>query len=94
VLARTTKAAFNAIVVGAASSRFAEQWDGGGRSPQLVDVEQLRDAGLASRPHPSSFGLLQAAVAGDVGPSSLPCGHHTAGMTADRPDTPGRSDVS
>jgi asparagine synthase (glutamine-hydrolysing) len=61
VLARTTKAAFNTTVVGAASRRFAEQWDGGGVDPQLVDVEQLRDAWLASRPHPSSFGLLQGA---------------------------------
>jgi hypothetical protein len=59
VLARTTKAAFNTTVVGAASRRFAEQWDGVVVDPQLVGVEQLRDAWLVSRPHPLSFGLLQ-----------------------------------
>ncbi|MGD0391389.1 MAG: asparagine synthase-related protein [Acidimicrobiales bacterium] len=50
VVARTSKASFGAVFWGPACRRFAEEWDGTGLSPELVDPEALRRAWLAPVP--------------------------------------------
>lgn len=61
VLKRTSKARFNATLVGEASRAFAVGWCGGGVDTSLVDEERLRQEWLGPLPHASSLALLQAA---------------------------------
>jgi asparagine synthase len=49
-LSRTSKATFGGIFWGPASRKFAEEWDGSGLSEDIVDVDALRRAWLASVP--------------------------------------------
>ncbi|HEX8085995.1 MAG TPA: asparagine synthase-related protein [Solirubrobacteraceae bacterium] len=61
VLARPTKAVFSAVWQGAATRRFAEEWDGTGVDPELVDVERLRELWRGSRSDARTSLLLHQA---------------------------------
>jgi hypothetical protein len=61
VLARTTKARFNASRWSDTERDFARDWDGSGVDPELVDVEVLRREWLSESPVPTSKFLLHAA---------------------------------
>lgn len=61
VLARTSKAIFNASRFGAHTRAFARAWDGSGVDLALVDPDALRNEWLTERPHPSTSSLLQQA---------------------------------
>jgi asparagine synthase len=50
LLSRTSKATFGGVFWGPASRKFAEEWDGSGLSADLVDVDALRQAWLATVP--------------------------------------------
>lgn len=61
VLARRSKAAFNASRWGTHERAFARDFSGGGFDPALIDEERLREAWLDERPHPASHLLAQIA---------------------------------
>lgn len=61
LLRRRTKVAFNRMLVGTASRRFAEAWDGSGVDDALVDTEALRREWLAEHPSARALPLLQQA---------------------------------
>jgi asparagine synthase (glutamine-hydrolysing) len=61
VLARRSKARFNATRWGDAERDFARRWDGSGLDPDLVDPELLREAWLLPAPPFAAELLLQAA---------------------------------
>ncbi len=65
LLARPTKAQFDAAFWGAHARKLASRWDGGGVPVELVNVEQLRKEWSAAVPRPQSFTLLQAAWLAD-----------------------------
>ena len=69
VLGRGTKAAFNSAFHGDATRAFAQEWDGSGVDPALVDVEVLRSLWLAPRVHPATTPLLQTAWLASQAPS-------------------------
>jgi asparagine synthetase B (glutamine-hydrolysing) len=62
VLSRTTKAEFSQPLFGAATRRFAREWDGrSGIDPAIVDEQALRATWTAPQPHFLSSMLLQSA---------------------------------
>lgn len=61
VTSRSTKAVFTEVFAGAETRRFAEEWDGAGLDPELVDAEALRRVWLAPRVDIRSLVPLQAA---------------------------------
>jgi asparagine synthase (glutamine-hydrolysing) len=61
VLRRRSKAAFNGAHAGASLKAFAEDWDGSGVDPDLVDIGNLRREWLSDRPSPTTALLLQNA---------------------------------
>jgi asparagine synthase (glutamine-hydrolysing) len=61
VLSRTTKATFTHAYMGAHTRAFAEQWDGAGLDPMLVDSERLRGMWLSESPAALTSALIQAA---------------------------------
>ncbi len=61
VLARTSKARFNATRWGEREREFARTWDGSGLDPDLVDPEALRAAWLSPTPPFAAELLIQAA---------------------------------
>lgn len=61
VLSRRTKAYFNRALVGEATRTFAEDWDGTGIDPQLVDSEVLRAEWLSDFPSAIATPLLHSA---------------------------------
>jgi asparagine synthase (glutamine-hydrolysing) len=61
VLARSTKASFDAAFWNAASRAFAAEWDGSGVDPELVDIDALRREWASESPDPRSFTLAQSA---------------------------------
>jgi asparagine synthetase B (glutamine-hydrolysing) len=61
LLARSTKASFDAAFWSTASREFAAGWDGSGVDPELVDVDALRDEWATGTPDPRSFTLAQSA---------------------------------
>jgi asparagine synthase (glutamine-hydrolysing) len=61
VTERSTKAVFTEVFVGARTRGFAEEWDGTGLDPELVDVEALRRVWLSKVPDLRSLLPLQAA---------------------------------
>lgn len=61
VLARKTKATFDAPFFNRHTREFAERWDGGGVDTSLVEPALLRAAWLRSRPPIGSAIMLQAA---------------------------------
>jgi asparagine synthase (glutamine-hydrolysing) len=60
-LGRSTKAVFTEVFWGPASRAFAEEWDGTGLDPALVDVAALRAQWRAPRPDFRSVSALHAA---------------------------------
>jgi asparagine synthase (glutamine-hydrolysing) len=50
ITARTSKATFGGVFWGPASRQFAEEWDGTGFRPEIVDAEVLRSEWLAPVP--------------------------------------------
>ena len=67
VLARRTKAEFNATFFNRHSHAFAERWSGAGVDPDLVDHDRLRSAWRGPRHYALSATLLQTAwLADDV----------------------------
>ncbi len=58
ILARRTKARFNAAAWGADEQEFARGWTGGAFSPELIDEDALRREWLSDSPHPITY-LLQ-----------------------------------
>lgn len=61
VLARSTKARFNASRWGDRERDFAAAWDGAGMDPDLIDAEALRREWLSESPSPASTFLVHAA---------------------------------
>ncbi|WP_210438695.1 asparagine synthase-related protein [Nocardioides xinjiangensis] len=61
ILSRRSKAYFNRAFMGQATRAFAEQWDGSGLDPELVDVEVLRAEWLSDFPSAIATPLLHAA---------------------------------
>lgn len=61
VSSRSTKAVFTEVFWGPASRAFAEQWDGDGLDPDLVDPARLRREWTKPRPDFRSITPLQAA---------------------------------
>ena len=61
ILARTTKAYFNASRWGDDEREFAVQWDGSGVDASFVDPAALRAEWLSERPHPASHLLAHVA---------------------------------
>lgn len=61
VIARATKASFDAPYTGASMREFARGWDGAGVDRELVEPEAIRRAWLADEPGMSSSLLLQHA---------------------------------
>ena len=61
VLARRSKAAFNASRWGQREQDFATSYSGGAFNPELIDEERLREVWLSPRPHPVSYFLAQIA---------------------------------
>ena len=61
ILARRSKAYFNRAFMGEETRVFADQWDGGGLDPALIDPERLREEWLSEMPSAISTPLLQAA---------------------------------
>lgn len=61
VLARRTKAAFNASRWGVRERDFAEGFTGGVFNPRFIDEGRLRAVWLSERPHPVSYFLAQIA---------------------------------
>ncbi|MFC7494563.1 MULTISPECIES: asparagine synthase-related protein [unclassified Nocardioides] len=61
VVARQTKAAFNLVNRGEATTEFARSWDGSGVDHDLVDAERLREVWLSDRPTMATGLLLQQA---------------------------------
>lgn len=61
VLARRSKASFNASRWGEREREFATAYNGGAFSPDFIDEERLRQVWLSERPHPVSFFLAQIA---------------------------------
>jgi asparagine synthase (glutamine-hydrolysing) len=61
LLARPTKAQFDAAFWGRPSRELTSRWNGAGAPPDLVDPDRLRDEWGKVVPTPQSFTLLQAA---------------------------------
>ena len=61
VLARRSKARFDAAFCSHHSRAFGARWTGGGVDRSLVDAERLADVWNAVQPDPRSFSLMQAA---------------------------------
>lgn len=61
VLARRSKAAFNASRWGERERVFAHDYTGGAFDPTFIDEERLREVWLSDRAHPVSFFLAQIA---------------------------------
>lgn len=75
VLARTTKARFNAVRFGSVEREFARSWDGAGVDADLVDAEVLRSHWLSEMPFGVTGPLLHAAwLAGCSRPPSTSAG--------------------
>ncbi len=72
VLARTTKARFNATRWGERERDFARDWDGSGVDHDLVDPEVLRTAWLSPAPPFAAELLLQAAWLATIGAQRPP----------------------
>lgn len=66
LVARTTKAIFDAAFVTPTSLTFAERWDGRGLDTEVVDPERVRAAWTDANPYPAAL-LLQAAWLADHG---------------------------
>lgn len=70
LLARQSKAIFDTVFFGEATSRFADEWSGEGLDASLVDVEALRRA-WRERDQPfRTATLLQLAWLHDNGPTA------------------------
>lgn len=67
VLARPTKASFNAARWGEGEREFARTWDGAGIGPDLVDHDRLREAWSSPAPPAAAELLLHAAWLGAGG---------------------------
>lgn len=65
LLARPTKAQFDAAFWGRHARELAARWNGTGVPAELVDVDRLRTDWSADVPTPQSFTLLQAAWLAD-----------------------------
>jgi asparagine synthetase B (glutamine-hydrolysing) len=74
VLARRTKAEFNATFFHRHTRAFAEQWSGAGVDSELVDVEALRSVWRGPRHNALSAALLQTAWLADNAPPAPPGG--------------------
>jgi asparagine synthetase B (glutamine-hydrolysing) len=61
VLARTSKAWFDAAFFSAPSGAFAANWTGAGVDPAIVDPDRLHDEWRSEHPDPRSFLLMQSA---------------------------------
>ena len=61
VLARTSKAWFDAAFFSAPSRAFAAAWSGAGVDPAIVDPDRLLQEWRSERPDPRSFLLMQSA---------------------------------
>jgi hypothetical protein len=61
ILARPSKASFDAAFWNAHSRAFAAGWDGEGVDHELVDADALKDEWRSEAPDPRSFTLAQAA---------------------------------
>ena len=61
VLERSTKARFDPVFWGPAARRFAEQWDGTGLDPEIVDADALRAEWRKPKPHFGSAVPMQTA---------------------------------
>ena len=59
VLARRSKAGFDAVFFNRHSRAFARSWDGSGVPAELVDAEALREHWLGEAPTAQTFTLLQ-----------------------------------
>jgi hypothetical protein len=60
VLARRSKAGFDAVFFNRHSRAFARAWDGTGVPEDLIDAEALREHWLGDAPTAQTFTLLQA----------------------------------
>jgi asparagine synthase (glutamine-hydrolysing) len=65
ILARTTKAEFNATFFNRHTRAFAETWSGAGVDPEQVDIEVLREIWRSASGYALSACLLQAAWLAD-----------------------------
>lgn len=75
VLARTTKARFNAVRFGSIEREFARSWDGAGVDTELVDADVLRSHWLSDMPFGVTGPLLHAAwLAGESRSACTPAG--------------------
>lgn len=61
MLARETKASFNAALFGRHSRAFVTAWDGSGVDTDLVDADGLAQVWAGDHPHAMSLPLLQSA---------------------------------
>jgi asparagine synthetase B (glutamine-hydrolysing) len=61
VLARSSKASFDAAFWNESSRAFAASWDGRGVDPDLVDTEALKAEWMSDAPDPRTFTLAQSA---------------------------------
>lgn len=61
VLARSSKASFDAAFWNESSRAFAADWDGRGVDPDLVDAEALKSEWMSGSPDPRTFTLVQSA---------------------------------
>lgn len=105
VLARRSKAAFNASRWGERERAFARDYTGGAFDPELIDEELLQENWLSPRAHPVSYFLAQIAWLHQQGLPQVPRSaaaearrgdpapgtRRTAAPTAAGPRTPGRS---
>ncbi|MDQ1725166.1 MAG: hypothetical protein QOG52_2194 [Frankiaceae bacterium] len=72
ILARQTKATFNAGLVGPATREFIDGWTGSGVDSDLVDPEQLAANWQTGSPHALSLLLMQQAWLAQTGAQGAP----------------------